>query len=270
MATNIKWQGKPARLSTLFDITERRRAEEDRRLALIDAERANQAKSDFLATMSHELRTPLNAIIGFSDMIEGQFFGALGSEKYKEYAHDIHNSSEHLMALVNDILDLSAIEAGKQPLFKEELIASEVAADCSLIIVNAAAEKNIEFSVDVSDNVTPLWADRRAIKQILFNLLTNAVKYTLEGGEILLKSSATGEFHVFEVKDTGVGVPAEKLSSLTDPFVRTETDPHKAQEGSGLGLAIVKSLVDLHGGELDIKSEVGVGTTVTVTLPSKI
>ncbi len=260
----------------MVDQTERTKAaqavkerEEDLRLALIDAERANQAKSDFLATMSHELRTPLNAIIGFSDMIEGQFFGALGSEKYKEYAHDIHNSSEHLMALINDILDLSAIEAGQQSLVKEKLSVDEVADDCARIIVSAASEKNIEFSVEVPDDLPPLWADRRAVKQILFNLLTNAVKYTLEGGTILLKAKATDGFYFLEVGDTGIGVPREKLSTLTDPFVRSEADPYKSQEGSGLGLAIVNSLVDLHGGELNINSEVGVGTTVTVMLPNE-
>jgi len=266
----VTWRGQEAFQATTVDVTEHRLAEDKLRRALVDAEQANQAKSDFLATMSHELRTPLNAIIGFSDMIEGQYFGRLGSEKYKEYAHDIHSSSEHLLALVNDILDLSAIEAGKQPLIKDYLIVKDVAADCSPIIFNASREKNIEFSVEAADDLPPLYADKRAIKQILFNLLTNAVKYTQTGGKIILTATATNGFHSLEIKDSGIGVPAEKLASLTDPFVRTESDPHMPQEGTGLGLAIVNSLVDLHGGELDIKSEVGVGTTVTVLLPSKI
>ena len=255
---------------TATDVSEQRRAEEARDEALAEAEQANQAKSDFLATMSHELRTPLNAIIGFSEMIEAEYFGALGSEKYKEYAHDIHSSSEHLLSLINDILDLSAIEAGKQPLTKEDLIVKDLVADCTPIISSASNEKNIAFSVEVPDNLPLLFADRRAVKQILLNLLSNAVKYTPEGRKILLKISATVEFHSFEVSDTGIGVPAEKLSTLTNPFVRTESDPHQPQEGSGLGLAIVKSLVDLHGGELNIKSEVGRGTSVQVMLPSKI
>ena len=255
---------------TATDITEQRQAEDARDTALQEAERANQAKSDFLATMSHELRTPLNAIIGFSDMIQGQYFGALGTKKYREYAIDIHNSSEHLLSLINDILDLSTIEAGKQPLAKEDLIVKDLAADCAPMISRAANEKNVKFSVEVPDTHPLLFADRRAVKQILFNLLSNAVKYTPDGGKILLKATATAKFHTFEVSDTGIGVPAEKLSTLTDPFTRVETDPHKPQQGTGLGLAIVNSLVNLHGGKLKIRSEVGRGTSVKVKLPREI
>jgi len=255
-------------LAVIEDIGGRKQAENDRRIALLRAEEANQAKSDFLATMSHELRTPLNAIIGFSEMIEGQYFGALGSHKYSEYAHDIRGSSEYLLSLINDILDLSTIEAGRQNLTKEKLIVKELVADCVPIIARAASEKNVTFLVEATDNLRPLQADKRAVKQILINLLSNAVKYTPEGGSATFKVTVTDEYHVFEIKDSGIGIPAEKLFEITEPFVRTESDPHKAQEGTGLGLAIVKSLVNLHDGELDIKSEVGVGTTVTVRIPS--
>jgi signal transduction histidine kinase len=170
--------------------------------------------------------------------------------------------------LINDILDLSAIEAGKQPLVREALMVGEVAADCTPVIAQAASEKNIELSIEVPDGLPPLFADKRAVKQILFNLLSNAVKYTPDYGKILFKATATNGIHTFAISDNGIGVAAEKLPGLTDPFVRSETNPHLTQEGSGLGLAIVKSLVGLHGGELDIKSEVGVGTTVKVMLPS--
>jgi len=250
------------------DITQRRHDEEQLRLALADAEQANQAKTDFLATMSHELRTPLNAIIGFSDMIERQYFGALGSDKYREYAHDIHVSSEHLLSLINDILDLSAIEAGKQTLVREDLVVMDIAADCAQIVLVATKEKNIEVSFQARDELATLSADRRAVKQILFNLLSNAVKYTPENGRIAIKATAADGFHTLEVRDTGIGIAAEKIPAITDPFVRTVSDPHITQEGTGLGLAIVKSLVDLHGGELNIESEVGGGTSVTVKLPS--
>jgi PAS domain S-box-containing protein len=265
----VEWKGQRAAHLALVDVTERRQAEEDRRVALVEAEQANQAKSDFLATMSHELRTPLNAIIGFSDMIEGQYFGQLGSEKYREYAHDITSSSKHLLELVNDILDLSAIEAGKQPLMKENLVLAEVVADCTPIIISAANEKNIDFRIEIPNPFPPLFADRRAIKQILFNLLSNSVKYTLPGGQIVLRAFEHGQGCKLEVRDNGVGVPPEKLATMTDPFVRSESDPLVAQEGSGLGLAIVKSLVELHDGNLEIKSGVGVGTVVAVILPGK-
>lgn len=257
-------------VGTILDITERVLAEEARRLALVEAEQANHAKSEFLATMSHELRTPLNAISGFSEMLIGQVFGALGSPKYKEYADDIHTSSEHLLHLVNDILDLSAIEAGKQPMAKESLDVYEVIKDCSPIVVASTDRKGITYSVEVPVNSVPLYADRRALKQILLNVLSNAVKFTPEGGRVTLKATTSNDSYVFEVSDTGEGISEDKLPSLTDPFVRTETDPHKAQEGTGLGLAITKSLVDLHDGELAIESEVGKGTVVTVVLPSGV
>jgi len=255
--------------SMTTDITELKQANEARQLALAEAQQANRAKSEFLATMSHELRTPLNAIKGFSEMFIGQFFGALGSPKYEEYAHDIRDSSEHLIDLVNDVLDLSAVEAGKQFLTKENLNVHDIIMDLSPIIATASDRKRITFSVDVSTDSAALHADRRAMKQILINVLSNAVKFTPAGGRVTLKVTVSNGHQVFEVSDTGEGIAADKLPSLTDPFVRAESDPHKTHEGTGLGLAIVKSLVDLHGGELTIESEVGKGTTLTVMIPSQ-
>ncbi len=250
------------------DITQHVQAEEERDRALVQAEEANQAKSEFLATMSHELRTPLNAINGFSEMIEGQYFGALGSEKYKEYAADIQSSSEHLLHLVSEILDLSAIEAGRHSLEKKSLEMKQIAEECSRFIIKDTGSKGVNYAVEIPENLPPIHADVKALKQILLNLLSNAVKFTPERGRVSFKVAASNGSHFIEVRDTGKGIPPDKIPSLTEPFFRVETDPHKAQEGTGLGLAITKSLVDLHEGELSIKSKVDKGTTVTVTLPS--
>ncbi len=217
--------------------------------------------------MSHDLRTPLNAILGFADFISNQYFGPI-SDKYREYAKDIHSSGEHLLALVNDILDLSAIEAGTPSLDKENVSIPDIVTECEKIVGDRLKSHGIDLVTKVSENLRPIYADRRATRQILLNLLSNAAKFTPAGGKIMLSTAATNSHHTIEVSDTGVGIPADKLATITEPFVRGETDPHKTQESTGLGLAIVKSLVELHDGELDIKSTVGKGTTVTVMLPS--
>jgi len=233
---------------------------------LTEQVQANQAKSEFLALMSHDLRTPLNAIIGFSDLISQQYFGP-NSDKYQEYAEDIKSSGELLLSLVNDILDLSAIESGKQSLTKENLSVTDVVKECEAIIKERAQSLGVNVSMTVPKNLPLLFADRRATIQILINLLSNSIKFTPEGGKILLKATATNRHHTFEVSDTGIGIPANKIATITEPFIRGDSDPHKTHESTGLGLAIVKSLVELHDGELEIKSKPGKGTTVTVILP---
>lgn len=251
-------------------VIERIQAEEEIRVALVEAEQANQAKSEFLATMSHELRTPLNAILGFSDILSNQYFGPPGEGKYREYAMDIHSSGEHLLELVNDLLDLSTIEAGKQSLVKEELPADEIVSECLRIVGEKAYNVGLELVMNVPKGNTPLFADRRAIKQIFLNLLFNAVKFTPEGGKVTISAKASKQNTTFNITDTGQGISDEELPTLTEPFVRSERDPHKTVEGWGLGLAITNSLVELHDGKMDIKSTIGKGTTVTLAFPNGI
>ena len=251
----------------LRDITERKQAENRLMAAKEGAEEANRTKSEFLAAMSHDLRTPLNAILGFAEIISHQHFGP-NADKYQEYAEDIYSSGELLLSLVNDILDLSALEAGKRSLDKENISIPDIVTECEKIVEGRAQSHGVDLVTEVPKDLPPLYVDRRAAKQILLNLLTNSVKFTPKGGKVTLRTIAANGHYTIEVSDTGSGIPADKLATITDPFVRADTDPHTSQEGTGLGLTIVKSLVDLHDGELDIKSTVGKGTTVTVTLPT--
>ena len=251
------------------DITERKITEKQLQAALVEAERANQAKSEFLATMSHEFRTPLNAILGFSEMLRGQYFGPLGTDKYTDYADDIHSSGEHMLALVNDMLDIAAIEAGKRPMTNEDINISEIVEECLRNVEPAAQENQIKLLSDIVQPCPTLYADRRSITQIILNILSNSVKFTEPGGEINVRVMDQNKLVVIQISDTGVGIPADKVETVTDPFAQTHTDPHIAQQGTGLGLSIVKSLVEAHHGTLDITSELGVGTTVTVAIPVK-
>jgi len=251
-----------------LDITDRVKADEERRLARTQAEQANQAKSEFLASMSHDLRTPLNAVLGYADLLSEQYLGPLGNEKYKEYAGNIRASGEHLLMLVNEILDLSTLEAGRQSVTKEKLITEEVVKDCVKTVAEDALFNGIDLVTKVAENLPSLYADKRAVKKILLNLLSNSLKFTPKGGKVTVSAKASKRNTTLSVADTGKGIPAEKLPRLTEPFTKGESDPYLSEDGWGLGLAIVKSLVDLHGGTLDIKSKVGKGTTVTVTLPN--
>ena len=253
----------------LQDITERKQNQDALLAAKGEAETANCAKSEFLAAMSHELRTPLNAILGFADILSHQYFGPIG-DKYKEYAGDIETSGQHLLTLVNEILDLSAIEAGKQSLIKESLSTKEIVDECEKIIVGKAQSNGIGLVTKIPKDLPPIYADRRAAMQILLNLLSNAVKFTPKrGGGITVSVKASKQGTTLMVTDTGKGIHSDELPKLTDPFTRADTDPYLAEQGWGLGLSITKSLVDLHDGTLDIESILGKGTTVTVTLPNE-
>ncbi|MDJ0931866.1 PAS domain-containing sensor histidine kinase [Breoghania sp.] len=233
------------------------------------AEDANRAKSEFLANMSHELRTPLNAIIGFSEIMVGGMFGELGSEKYGNYCRDIYKSGTHLLGVINDILDMSKIEAGQLDLSFDELNLANFIDETVRVISPEADAKEITVSRDVDADLS-INADGKAIRQILLNLMSNAVKFTPKGGEMTVAARRNGEAYVaIDITDNGIGIAKKDINRLASPFVQVENQFTKSHQGSGLGLAIARSLVDLHDGTMEIKSKVGIGTTVTVTLPVK-
>lgn len=249
------------------DITERKQAEAALQTALSDTERASQAKTEFLATMSHEFRTPLNAILGFSEILRAQYFGPLGALNYTEYANDIHESGEHMLALVNDVLDISAIEAGKRVIVKEEIHLQELLMDCLKKVDATIRSSDLVVSRHIPEDLPMLYADKRSVTQIFLNIISNAIKFTNPKGSICVTVHAADTEILIEVTDTGVGIPADKLQIVTEPFSQADSDPHKAHEGTGLGLSIVKALIDTHQGQLNIKSTEGEGTTVTVMFP---
>ena len=250
------------------DISERKKVELLESQARQQAEMANRAKSELLANMSHELRTPLNAIIGFSHMFRDQLFGPLGHEKYDEYAIDISNSGQHLLTLINDILDVSAIESGKLELSKEYIDVSTVIEASVRMVSNRAKDGDITLRSDINDRIPKLYGDDRRIKQILINLLNNAVKFTEPGGDVSVEATfaATGDI-IFKVIDTGIGMNDMELAKAMEQFGQVESSHTRKYEGSGLGLPLTIGLVNLHDGRFDIKSKKGKGTTVTVTFP---
>src|SRR6195952_716495 len=230
------------------------------------AEEANQTKSKFLANMSHELRTPLNAIIGFSEIMGSGMFGTLGSDKYQEYCHDILTSGHYLLEVINDILDMSKIEAGRMKLDMESLDLSITLAESLRVVSGRADDKNLTLHAEIDGDI-PVVADRRAIKQILVNLLSNAVKFTPDGGKVVVRSRILRESIVLMIADTGIGIAPQSLLRLGRPFEQVESQLTKTYHGSGLGLAIARSLTNLHGGTMKLRSKLGTGTVVYVALP---
>lgn len=249
------------------DITERTLHEHALREAKEAAERAYAAKSQFLANMSHELRTPLNAIIGFSEMMQRQLLGPIGTEKYLDYINGIRESGEHLLDLISDILDMSKIEAGKYELDLEELNISKVIKLAVHMMEGRAQDARIKLTVDARNEDLLIVADRRAVMQILLNLLSNAVKFTNPGGSVRVECTERDEHVSIRVTDTGIGIPANKIKCITRPFEQAASHYTRGHEGTGLGLAITKELTELHGGALHIESTVGIGTAVTIRLP---
>jgi two-component system cell cycle sensor histidine kinase PleC len=236
-------------------------------VAMTRAEAANQAKSEFLANMSHELRTPLNAINGFSEIMAGELFGPLGDAKYKGYAADILKSGQHLLSLINDILDMAKIEAGKLTLHYERVSVKEVVEDAARLMRGKIQEAGLTLLVDAPE-LPDIEADQRGLKQVVLNLISNAVKFTPEGGDIIVALSQMDENRLrIAVTDTGIGIAPEDLARLARPFEQVEGQHSKTTQGTGLGLALTRSLIELHGGALAMESEPGRGTTVSFDLP---
>ena len=252
------------------DISERKAHE----LALIEtrdqAEQANRAKSRFLANMSHELRTPLNAIIGFSEVMKHEMFGPVGSAKYQEYTRLIHESGSHLLELINGILDMSKIEAGKFELSEEVFDLEEVAQAAVRFVKMQSDRSGVLLRCEIAPSARIAFADKRAVKQILINLLTNGVKFTPRGGDVRVEAAARESGLEIAVVDTGIGISSRDLKRLGQPFEQVDGEHVRSKEGTGLGLALVKALAAMHGGEAMVESVLGEGTRVTVRLPHAV
>jgi signal transduction histidine kinase len=228
---------------------------------------ASRAKSDFLARMSHELRSPLNAILGFSEVIAGRVFGADGTARYEDYARNINQAGTHLLELINDILDLSKVEAGEMQLSLEPIELKELINSSVQLMTPIAEKRSVQLVVDLGRSPLSLVADRRRLRQMVVNLVSNAIKFTLAGGTVMITAHQAQGNIVIDVADSGIGMTPDQIKVALQPFGQVPTDSPYAQVGTGLGLPIVESLVKLHGGKLDIQSTPNVGTTVTLTIP---
>jgi len=243
--------------------------EAELRLAQEAAQQAHRTKSNFLALMSHELRTPLNAIIGFSEVLAQEMFGPHGNPRYRDYARDIHGSGNQLLALVDNILELSEAEGGYLELYPEAVDVHALMQNCVRALSVRINERRLRVTVRATDNLPLLFADAARMKQMLFNILSNAVKFTLPGGEVRLKAKLDGTGAiVVSVKDTGIGMSAEQIPVALEPFRQIESPMSRHAEGSGLGLSLTKAFIEQHGGTIAIESTLGKGTTVRLAFPA--
>lgn len=265
------WNQETAYVATLQDVTVRKRTENALRSARRQAEQENERKSHFLASMSHELRTPLNSILGFSEVLEMELFGALGSDKYREYVRDIRHSGLHLLALINDLLDLNKAEAGHMTLNETRLDLKDTVEAAVRTVAPTAEAKGVALAVDFLPHTVEVRADEQKLTQILLNLLSNAVKFTPSGGSVRLlgKLNADGEY-VLHVRDTGIGIAEREIPRLFSPYAQVDSDYARQHcRGTGLGLLLSKKLMELHGGTIALDSKVGSGTTVSLRFPAE-
>lgn len=249
-------------------ISELREAQNNSDEARKQAEQANIAKSQFLATMSHELRTPLNAIIGFSEVLKSELLGPHQVPQYKEYAADIHDSGQHLLTLINEVLDLSRIEAGKYDLSEEAINLVDIADDCKRMLDIRAKSKSIELIINFDENLPAIWADEKATRQVILNLLSNAIKFTPQNGkvEINVRKNSDGGLFV-SVRDNGPGIPQNEIETVLSSFGQGSLAHKTAEQGAGLGLAIVQKIMNLHQGRFDLFSKLRFGTETIATFP---
>ena len=258
---------RPGIVAVTRDISDRKAQEAEILRTRDEAESASRAKTQFLANMSHELRTPLNAVIGFSEILNRELFGSLGEARYRDYARLIHESGEHLLNVVNDILDMSKIEAGKFKIVKEPFDVAPLVKSCCDLMRHTAEQRSLSLIMDVAPGIPELPADKRACKQMLLNVISNAIKFTDPGGWVRVSAALADGNIEFIVADNGIGIAEQDLPKLGNPFVQANNSYDRSYDGAGLGLSVVKGLARLHGGRLELASKLGEGTIATIVLP---